>query len=238
MVVGVAAGASDSGLGVGATLLAVAQPLTVAVKRPMKMRVRMKSTLSEAKGGVEFFVVAEIWDREKTMRTLTFLLIGSVACSGVEGDPSFLKSGDHQFYTVAMQDSCLDGALETLFMPEGPESEHAFSYPIFLPGYEELPSTYTVDLREPFVGMEVRLDSSDGVTLELRGSVMESVLLGSAYGDCTVTMSVDADLLPVADRRLEGTAWISLSDATGSEELCPVFSSDPCEVVLNLRAER
>ena len=176
-------------------------------------------------------------DTVRGMRTLTWILMVGTACGGSAGDPSFLEPGEHQFYTVAMADSCLDGALETLFMPEGPASEHAFSYPIYLPGYDELPSSYTIDLREPFVGMDVELDSSDGLTLELRGSVMESVLLGSAYGDCTVTMRVDADLTPVAQGRLNGTAWISISDAQGSEELCPVFSGNPCEVVLNLRAE-
>lgn len=171
------------------------------------------------------------------MQKLTWILIGGTACGGAGGDSSYLKAGDHQFYTVAMTDSCLDGALETLFMPQGPAEEHAFAYPIYLPGYDELPATYAIDLREPFVGMDVELDSSDGLTLELRGSVMESVLLGNAYGDCTVTMRVDADLMPTAQGRLDGTAWISISDAEGSEELCPVFSANPCEVVLSLRAQ-
>jgi hypothetical protein len=172
------------------------------------------------------------------MRLLISVLVLSSACSGADGDPAFLQSGDHQFYTVAMNDSCLDGALETLFMPEGPESEHAFSYPIFIPDYSELPTSYSIDLREPFVGMEVSLDSSDGVTLEMRGAVMEAVLLGPSYGDCSVTMKVDADLLPKKKGILNGYAWISISEAQGDDELCPVFSADPCQVALTLRAQR
>ena len=171
------------------------------------------------------------------MRTLTWILIGGTACGGAGGNASFLKAGEHQFYTLAMSDGCLDGALETMFMPSGPAKEHPFSYPIYLPGYDELPASYSIDLREPFVGMDVELDSSDGHILELRGSVLESVILGSAYGDCTATIRVDADLVPIAEGRLEGTAWIAVSDAQGSEELCPVFLADPCEVVLNLRAQ-
>jgi hypothetical protein len=170
------------------------------------------------------------------MRTRTWFLIGGTAC-GAGFDSSFLRAGDHQFYTVAMSDGCLDGALETLFMPSGPSEEHPFSYPIYLPSYDELPASYSIDLREPLVGLAVELDSSDGHTLELRGAVLESVPLGKAYGDCTATIRVDADLVPVAEGRLDGTAWIAVSDAQGSEELCPVFSSDPCEVVLSLRAQ-
>jgi len=165
-----------------------------------------------------------------------FLILG--ACGGSGGDPDSLVAGDYQFYTVAMEDHCLDGALETLFMPEGPGKEHAFEYEIYIPHYDELPTSFAIDLREPFVGMDVSLDSEDGVTLQLRGAVMESVILGTAYGDCTVTMQVDADILPMSEGKLEGVAWIDISDARGSEELCPVFSSDPCEVVLNLRAEK
>jgi hypothetical protein len=170
-------------------------------------------------------------------RFLSFLFVLG-ACGGSGADPDSLKAGDYQFFTVAMEDSCLDGALETLFMPAGPASEHAFEYLIYIPHYDELPTTYSIDLREPFVGMEVTLDSDDGVTLQLRGAVMESVLLGSAYGDCTVTMQVDADIVPLSAGALEGVAWLEMSNAQGSEDLCPVFSADPCQVVLSLRAEK
>jgi len=170
-------------------------------------------------------------------RLFPFCFLG-LACGGSAGDPSSLVAGDYQFYTVAMEDGCLDGALETLFMPEGPENEHAFEYKIYLPHYDELPTSYAIDLRDPFVGMDVSLYSDDDVTLQLRGAVMESVLLGTAYGDCTVDMQVDADLLPISKGRIEGVAWLNIQNPQGSEDLCPVFASDDCLVTLSLRAAK
>lgn len=150
-------------------------------------------------------------------------------------DPGDIVVGDYDFYTVSVLDGCLDGALEALFMPEGREVAHAFSYPIYLPHPDECPLSYEVDFREPFVGMPVTVQATD-TGLEVRGSVMDSVLLGATYGDCAVTMSVDVDLAPVASGELSGTAYLDLSDPRGEDGLCPVFEADPCQVRLELQA--
>ncbi len=153
-------------------------------------------------------------------------------------EPFEWAAGEFQFETVSVRDACLGGALEVLFMPDGPEDPHKFEYPIFLPSYEELPSSYTVDLREPFVEMPVTVDSDDGETLQIRGSVMEAVELGIAYGDCVVTMTVDLDLTPSSANTAEGDAVITITDPRGEEALCPVFDDSPCAVDLNLIAVR
>jgi hypothetical protein len=176
------------------------------------------------------------------MRFLLPILI-FCACGGDAGDAAFdladWTGGDFQFYTVQVDDQCLDGALEALFMPEGPTNRHAFEDPIYLPGYEELPLSYDISLRDPFVGMPVTVTEGDGGMLEVRGSVMESVELGQvAYGDCVVTMSVDADLLPVAADQADGNATVSITDARGDDGRCPVFAVDPCAVALVIEAER
>lgn len=149
------------------------------------------------------------------------------------------EGGDFDFYTVLAKDECLGGALRAFFMPEGVETPHPFEYPIFIPSWSDLPQAYDIDLREPFMGMPVTVQAGADGLYEVRGSVMESVLLDETkYGDCTVTMTVDADLTPVGADDIEGEARIAISDARGEEELCPVFTADPCQVTLALEASR
>ena len=172
---------------------------------------------------------------------LIFLFM--MACGGKsteDEEASFeWSSGDFQFQTVDVDDQCLGGALEALFMPEGPATPHNFEYLIYLPGYEELPVSYTVDLREPFVEMPVTVDSDDNRVLKIRGSVMEAVELGRAtYGDCVVTMTVDLNLQPTSSSKAKGEARIIISDPRGDDGLCPIFDESPCPVDLSLTATR
>jgi len=154
-------------------------------------------------------------------------------------DISGWTGGNFDFETLDIKDGCLGGAFEALFMPEGPDVPHAFEYQIYIPGFEDLPEVYTIDLRKPFVEMPVSVDSPDGRTYEIRGSVMSAVELGQIpYGDCVVTMTVDVDLTPVNSDTAEGTASIEISDARGEDGLCPVFEVSPCTVDLELRASR
>jgi len=163
----------------------------------------------------------------------------SGAESGEPPDISGWTGGTFDFQTVDIEDDCLGGAFEALFMPEGPDVPHAFEYQIYIPGFEDLPEVYTIDLRAPFVEMPVSVDSPDGRTYEIRGSVMSAVELGQvAYGDCVVTMTVDVDLTPVSADTAEGTARIEISDVRGDDGLCPVFERSPCTVELDLLASR
>jgi len=175
------------------------------------------------------------------MRWLLPLLLacgGTDKDTGAEADQPW-HDGEFDFYTQSVEDGCLEGALEALFMPDGPEVPHEFEYPIYLPGYDQLPYTSTVDLRAPFVEMPVTIEDGGDGDLAMRGSVMESVALGAAsYGDCVVTMTVDADLSPVTADEVEGSASIAISDARGDDGRCPVFSSNDCQVHLTLTALR
>lgn len=149
------------------------------------------------------------------------------------------EGGEFDFSTVLAKDECLEGALRAFFMPEGLDTPHPFEYPIFVPSWDELPQSYAIDLREPFMGMPVTVSAGAEGVYEIRGSVMDSVVLDETkYGDCAVTMTVDADLTPVDTDNLEGEARIAISDPRGEDELCPVFSGDPCQVTLALEASR
>jgi hypothetical protein len=175
------------------------------------------------------------------------LLLLALACGGAPaaGDTAgatagtvTLQPGDYAFTTRAADDACLGGALELLFMPEGPDTPHAFTYPIPLPAAGDLPASYDVDFREPFVGMPVTVTATDGGGLAVRGSVMEAVALGAAYGDCVATMTVDVDLLPTSETSLVGEGRIDISDPRGADERCPLFDADPCRVTLDIAATR
>ena len=157
----------------------------------------------------------------------------------VDPDVSDWSGGNFNFQTIDARDTCLGGAFEALFMPEGPSVPHDFEYEIYIPNFDDLPETYTIDLRDPFVAMPVSVDSPDGKTYEIRGSIMPAVELGRAsYGDCVVTMTVDVDLKPVSADTAKGTATINISDPRGDDELCPIFEVSPCTVVLTLQADR
>jgi hypothetical protein len=159
-----------------------------------------------------------------------------LACSH-SPDPSAIVAGDYQFYTLAVDDACLDGAMEALFMPEGRDVRHPFEYLIYVPSPELTPVDYAVDFREPFVGMPVTVTATDD-GLAVRGSVMDAVRLNQGqYGDCDVTMTVDADLAPHDEGVLTGIATIAVSDPRGSEGRCPVLDADPCDVALTIEAE-
>jgi hypothetical protein len=148
-----------------------------------------------------------------------------------------LQGGDYQMFTTAVADGCLDGALEALFMPAGPSEPHAFEYLVYIPGVSDLPASYSVDFREPFMGMDVTVTQLDETTLEVAGSVMPAVALGGNTGDCVADMQANALLWGIAKDRVEGTATITLQDPRGSEGLCPVFEQSPCLVELELGAE-
>ena len=177
-------------------------------------------------------------------------LLFSLACSGekddspsgsadVDTDVSDWTGGQFQFKTVGVEDNCLGGAFEVLFMPEGPAEPHDFEYLIYIPEYADLPELYTIDLRDPFVEMPVSVDAPDGTTYQIRGALMDAVELGSqAYGDCVATMTVDADIVPMSKDTAEGTASISISDPRGADGRCPVFDDEPCTVALSLEARR
>ena len=148
------------------------------------------------------------------------------------------KAGDYQVYTVEMSDDCLDGALEALFMPEGRTTPHAFEFPIYVPSLDELPASYEISLREPFVGMPITV-TAQGRSLQFEGGVMEEVLVNeNRYGDCVSMMTVDAAIVPTSKYSGIGDATIEISDWRGDEGRCPEPDADPCLVALELKLER
>ncbi len=170
-----------------------------------------------------------------------FALLLLLACDGGEppSNADGFSAGDYQFWTTQAEDGCLDGALEALFMPEGPENSHPFEDLVYIPGSDELPLSYEVSFREPFVGMAVTaVDGGDGA-VAFEDSLIEDVLLNeSLYGDCTADMIVAGLLTPDETGTAgSGSATLNLQDAQGTEDRCPLLENDPCQVLLTLYAE-
>jgi len=159
-----------------------------------------------------------------------------LACS-TTGEVEF-KAGDYQFSTTDMSDDCLDGALEALFMPQGRTTPQEFEFPVYVPSLDELPASYEVSLREPFVGMPVTVTEAPN-GLQFEGAVMDEVLINqSLYGDCVATMTVDSKIWPESSKAGTGVAEIDISAWRGSEGRCPSPDADPCLVTLELELER
>jgi hypothetical protein len=156
-----------------------------------------------------------------------------------DGDPGDYSGGDFDFTTLTVEDGCLDGALEALFMPDGPSVPNAWSYPVHLPAFEEMPETYPIDLREPFVGILVTVESAGDNRMKVEDAVMESVLLGQEqYGDCVVSMTAGVDLDVVSASHVEGSVAISIADPRGEDDRCPVFDQLPCTMTLTVDAQQ
>jgi len=164
------------------------------------------------------------------------MILWMLACAGPDGAATF-EGGDYEVATVAMVDDCLDGALEALFMPQGRDTPQVFEFPVYVPGQDELPLTYDISLREPFVGVEITLDGDS--VLEGETSTIDAVLLNEPlYGDCGADMSGQVTL--TADSSTSGTGSIDLelSNFQGAEERCPTLDQDPCPVSLDIVLNR
>ena len=181
----------------------------------------------------------------RALALLLALTLTSAGCKPPGGDdddggpPEDFAGGDFDFLTTGVEDGCLDGALEALFMPDGPGVPNAWSYPVHLPAFEDMPESYPIDLREPFVGIQVTVEDAGDNRMAVANAVMESGLLGQAqYGDCVVTMTCDVDLEVVTSTRVEGSVAISISDPRGDDDRCPVFDQLPCTMTLTVEAEK
>ncbi|MCP4808594.1 MAG: hypothetical protein GY913_35290 [Proteobacteria bacterium] len=150
-----------------------------------------------------------------------------------------LSAGDYQFSTHDMDDACLDGALEALFMPEGRTTPHQFEFPIYVPDLDELPGTFEISLREPFVEMPVDVKRLGQTGMSLTG-LMEAVELNpSLYGDCVTTMSVSAEMTPLTKNSGEMTALVDISEArSDADDRCPPLDADPCRVTLYIQGDK
>jgi hypothetical protein len=157
-----------------------------------------------------------------------------MACNP-SGTGANFESGDFDFQTTDVADGCLDGAFDTLFMPEGTAND--FGTPIYVPALDELPASYDVDLADPFGSMPVEV-TGDDETREIRGAQTTDVEYDSDNNPgCLIDALIDVDLTIDDADTVHGTATLELGSF--DESTCPVVTNTSgCDVVLSLSGTR
>jgi len=176
---------------------------------------------------------------------LVALLVG---CAGEEDSNSagntgaaFLASeftgGVFQLSVLSVDDSCLDGSLQLLFMPDGNLQPYQLANPTEFPAASELPSPFVVRLEAPFSTLPMELTGVDGNRLFVAEAQQNDVMLGVAgTGECTADMTFFVSLTVSSDDELALATSVILEGFDHPD--CPAVQSTPCEVVLDMRGAR
>ncbi len=148
------------------------------------------------------------------------------------------QAGQFEFSTHAVDDGCLGGAAEVIYMPEGPTVPRVWDYAIELPDFDSLPSTYTIQLPEPLDTMEITVEAgaTEGQFVMNSGQLIDTLFDEDNYPNCTVDSAVSSVINVQTNDHLTGTVTLENTDYQG--DTCPVPDSDPCSVVLDIQVDR
>ena len=145
------------------------------------------------------------------------------------------QAGAFQFTNQAVDDQCLDGGFNVLFIPDGTSSD--WQNTVELPSEEELPKSYTIELQEPFSSMAVTVSSGGDGVLVIEEATQEGVLFDEDnYRDCLVDLGIQADINIIDENNITGVATLSVTNSQG--ETCPQFNSSPCNILLDFTGIR
>jgi hypothetical protein len=172
-------------------------------------------------------------------RTTLLVALTLAACGDKDGDfdPADFEAGSFVFTSVAVSDACLDGAFSTLFLPEGDGTTSDWQYPVELPATADLPASYTVQIQDPFGDVAVTVTDGGPGLMTIDGAAITGVEFNAdSYPDCLVDMDVGVEIVIDDNDTVHGTATMSTSNVVGDS--CPVFSADPCAVVLDFDGVR
>jgi len=147
------------------------------------------------------------------------------------------EAGMFVFTTLAVDDGCLGGAAEALYMPDGPDTPVEWVDAIEVPSFSELPKTYTIQLPDPYHDMEIEVTSPGEDQLAFDGAENLDVLLDEeTYPGCLVDNDISAVLTVQDNDTITGSATLSTTNVRG--DACPLFDADPCDIVLDISAAR
>lgn len=166
-------------------------------------------------------------------------LVVCAACGSADGDDTIaFATGEFTVRTLVVDDQCLDGGLNLLFMPNGTDTPWEWPHSVTLLAEDELPRAYDITLRPPFGQM--RVDAQDaGVNLQLlQGRTNEAVTLGEAqFGACVADMAARVQVQLDAPDAASGVAEITMSNPRGDDR-CPVEMPAECTLLLSFDATR
>lgn len=171
---------------------------------------------------------------------LAVLAIFQIACQldTIPGPDFTFPSGDFIISTNLVDDRCLDGGLNPLFMPMGDAEPWRWPYAIALYEPSELPKTYVISLREPFAEMTVTAYQTDPTGQQFVAQTNPRVELGpDRFGECVVELDGVVNILLLDSNRLEGIAALQMRNPRGDER-CPADMPPTCEVILSFEGTR
>lgn len=150
---------------------------------------------------------------------------------------SAFEAGQFAFATYAVDDGCLNGAAEAIYMPQGPAVPEAWDDPLEIPSFDSLPSTYTIQLPDPIGALEITLEQGQGDQFVLQQAELIDMLFDEAtYPDCIVDATVSATLNVQSDDHITGSVTLTNTNYEGAT--CPAVVSDPCDVMLDVQGDR
>lgn len=146
--------------------------------------------------------------------------------------------GDFQLRVNSVLDTCLDGGLALVFMPDGNREPYALQNPTYLPGLSELPHTYTMKLQAPFDDMQLTMEARPG-GMGATGAGQSDVLLSlPGSDDCKADMVFDAAVTLETPDLVELTTTVAVSAFVSPTETCPSIERVPCTVTLSMTGTR
>ena len=156
------------------------------------------------------------------------------------GGTTTFAEGIFQLTTYAIDDGCLDGGLDLLFMPTGTGTPYDLAHTTQFFAYSALPKTYEIQLQDPFSAMNVTVQQDGTARMKIENSEQVDVVVDDAnYGDCNADMTVNAAIVIVDADNLDVTATLSITDWTSTGDTCPVVAGgDPCMVTLTMKGVR
>ena len=168
------------------------------------------------------------------------VLLSILACTSDKGDsglsdPSTFEGGSFQFTSIAVNDQCLDGAFDVLFLPDGNSSD--WQYPIELPSWDDMPQSYSISLQDPFTDMAITANQGPNETISISDGIQTGILFNAnAHPNCVVDLGVNAAISLIDSQSVSGIATLTVTNAIG--DTCPPFASDPCTVLLDFQGVR
>ncbi len=163
------------------------------------------------------------------------MLLAAMACT-TEGTYDF-TGGNFTITTIGVEDGCYEGALNTVFMPEGDDTPNDWANAIYLPGFDELPADVSVDLQEPFQDLDVTFEAGGEDELVVTDALQTAVQLQDDK-DCVADLNANVSIVVLDADNVEGSVSLENSNITSPTDDCPLFDSDPCTITLDITGVR
>ncbi len=163
------------------------------------------------------------------------MLLAAIACT-TEGADDF-TGGNFTVTTIGVEDGCYDNALNTVFLPEGDGTTNDWANAIYLPGFDELPAEVEIDLQEPFQDLTVTFEQGGEDELVVTDALQTEVQLQDD-SDCIADLNANVSLVVLDADSVEGSVSLENSNISSATDDCPVFTSDPCTITLDITGVR